>query len=267
MSKLISLPKGHYLGTVTDICDAGGIIAGSTTYKKEILSSQQHYHENAHISFVLQGGSVEKRTGKEIERLPGNIEFYHAGEKHQTIQKVFPSKHINLEIDTDFLKKNEITEATIYTVIKQNPDGKFLLLKIYRELLVNDDSSAASINMLFLDLISKFENRSYKILPLWVEIVREFLNENWDEKITLNDLSTAANVHPITISKYFKKYFSCTFGEYIRKLKIEKSLSLLKTKSSSLTAAAYTCNFADQSHFTRTFKELTGFLPKQYYKL
>jgi len=268
MTKLLSLDRGHYLGTVADICYTDGIIAGTTTYPKEVFTSQMHYHDNLHISFVLQGGSIEKRIGSEYERLPGNIMFYHAGEIHQNIQKIFPSKNINLEIENDFLKKYEKSEESINRVITRNPDGKFLMLKIYKELSEGDSFSLTSINMLFLDLITNFEKINYKKeFPLWLKIIYELLNDQWNEKLTLSDLALAANINPITISKHFHKYFSCTLGEYRRKLKIEKSISMINNTTHSLTEIAYACNFADQSHFIRTFKDLTGLLPKQYKKL
>lgn len=268
MEKLLALDRGQYLGKVVDIFFADGIIAGVTTYPKEAFTGQMHYHDNLHISFVLQGGSVEKRTGCTYERLPGNIMFYHAGEPHQNIQKVFPSKNINLEIEENFLKRYEITEATIYQAITRHPDGKFLMLKLYKELLANDRFSSTSISLLLLDLVGRFEKIScQRGIPLWLKKVRELLNNSWNEKLTLTDLAKAAGVNPITVSKHFHKYFSCTFGEYMRKVKIEKSLSIINTASISLTEIAYVCNFADQSHFTRTFKQLTGFLPKEYKKL
>ncbi len=268
MSKLLSLNRGHYLGKIVDICYTDGIIAGVTTYPREAITSQMHYHDNLHISFVLQGASLENRIGNRFERLPGNIMFYHAGETHQNIQKIFPSKNINLEIENEFLKKYGVTEEIINRTVINHPDGKFLMLKIYKELLENDSFSAPSINMIFLDLISKFEKINYKKQsPLWLKKVYELLNDSWNEKLTLTDLSTVAGVNPITISKHFHKYFSCTLGEYMRKLKIEKSLSIINSAEISLTEIAYLCNFADQSHFTRTFKQFTGFLPKQYKKL
>jgi AraC family transcriptional regulator len=52
----------------------------------------------------------------------------------------------------------------------------------------------------------------------------------------------------------------------MRKLKIERSLEMLKTPGIRLTDVAYDCGFFDQSHFTRTFKQLTGLLPAQYQK-
>src|SRR4029079_4458468 len=138
-------------------CYADGIIAGATTYPEETVTSQMHYHNNLHISFVLQGGSVEKRIGNKYERLPGNIMFYHAGEPHQNIQKIFPSKNINLEIENEFLEMHGLTEAKINHTITYHPEGKFLMLKVYKEILENDSFSATSINMLFYDLISRFE--------------------------------------------------------------------------------------------------------------
>jgi AraC family transcriptional regulator len=229
MSQLLSLDKGHYLGKIVDICYANGIIAGATTYPKEALTSQMHYHDNLHISFVLQGGSVEKRIGNKYERLPGYIMFYHAGEPHQNIQKVFPSKNINLEVENEFLKTHDLTEATINHIINHHPDGKFLMLKIYKEILKNDIFSATSINMLFLDLICRSEKINYrKEMPLWLKKVHALLNDSWNKKLNLTDLAKEASVSPITISKHFHKYFSCTLGEYMRKLKIEKSLAIIK---------------------------------------
>ncbi|MFV8347795.1 AraC family transcriptional regulator [Flavobacterium sp. ZB4P13] len=37
--------------------------------------------------------------------------------------------------------------------------------------------------------------------------------------------------------------------------------------SASLTDISFECGFADQSHFIRTFKQQTGFLPKKFQNL
>lgn len=53
----------------------------------------------------------------------------------------------------------------------------------------------------------------------------------------------------------------------MRKLKVEKSLRLIKAARLSLTGVAHERGFSDRSRFTRTFKRFTGFLPSQYKKL
>ena len=269
MTTALSLDRGHYLGKVVDQHYCDGIIAAATQYLEDRQTSQLHYHDNLHISFVLRGGSVEKRGGgQQYERLPGDIMFYHAGEAHQNIQKIFPSKNINLEIENDFLTKHGITDAAIARAIMRNPDSKILLLRVYHELTANDHFSPASIHMLFLDLISWSENQHQKkYFPTWIKTIDELLHDQDNGKLTLADLAGTAGVHPITISKHFHIYYGCTLGEHMRKLKIEKALTMINAGKVSLTKIAYTCGFADQSHFTRTFKQLTGLLPGKYQKL
>jgi AraC family transcriptional regulator len=85
---MLALGKGAYLGKVLDLSQADGILAGVTSYRQGDGAGLMHYHENSHLSFVLQGGGVEKRKASEFERLPGQIMFFHAGESHQCVNKL-----------------------------------------------------------------------------------------------------------------------------------------------------------------------------------
>jgi AraC family transcriptional regulator len=263
---MLMLEKGTYLGRVLDLSEADGILAGATSYYPGDGTEVMHYHENPHLSFMLRGGGVIKLKSAEFERLSGQLMFFHAGEAHQCISKLFPARNVNLEIESAFLRDNRITEATISASLLKNPNAKFIMLKVYKELLAADDFSGSSIKMLLLNLICA-ARRVEKDAPHWVGMIRELMNDRWNEPLALRDLAVAAGVHPVTVSKFFPKYFSCTFGEYMRRLKIEKSLRMIKSEPRSLTEVAYECGFYDQSHFTRTFKNLTGFLPNSYAKL
>lgn len=227
------------------------------------VSDLLHYHDEPHLSMILNGGVVDKRKNVENEKVSGGLMFFHAGENHQTINRIFPNKYISLSFNWDFLRQQSISEANLDCLITKNPGSKFILLKIYKELLANDEFSAASIEMLLFNLID--ENKLYRnSLPNWVQKVKQLLNDDWNKEISLNDLATVVSVHPKTISRHFSKYFACTLGEYRRQLKIEKAISLIKNSKLTLTEIAHECNFADQSHFIRTFKDLTGFLPKYF---
>lgn len=261
------IQKGKYSGMVTDVSSEAGVMASITTYQKSNFNQELHFHDNTHISFVLHGGCQEKKRDR-YERLPGRITCYYAGEPHQVMNVADHSRHINIEIEPGFFQDHHIAESSLFAALSKNPDAKFLMLDIYREIVAADDLEKSSIHLLLLNLIfntNKFG--SGDALPPWVNIVKERLNDNWNENTSLQELAETAGVHPVTISKYFPRYFSCTLGEYMRKLKIERSLALVKSPEASLTAVAYECGFADQSHFIRTFKQLTGFLPANYQKL
>ena len=264
---MLRFGKGEYSGDVLNAFSDGGVTACLTTYQQSDFNQTPHYHENTHISFVLHGGCLEKKKDR-YERLPGKLTCYNAGEPHQVINVADHSRHINIEIEPCFFRDHQIAESNVFAGLSTNPDVKFLILNIYREIIAADEFSNLSIHLLLLNLIHNAgKYKTIRYLPSWVNIVKDQLHENWNRSISLQTLADEANIHPVTISKYFPKYFSCTLGQYMRKLKIERSLALVKSPDATLAGVAYECGFADQSHFIRTFKQLTGFLPGYYQKL
>lgn len=265
---MLALEKEAYSGNAFDALRAEGVFAGAKAFRRQAASAALHYHENTHVNFVLQGGVLDKRKTWATERAAGELMFFHAGEPHETIIESFPTKSIDLVIEHEFLRDNLATESSIRSAAERNPNAKFIMLKIYKELISRDVFSGSSIKMLLLNLFhSKPQTDSRNTLPGWIKTVAEMTRDRWNEPLSLKDLSEAAGVHPVTVSKHFPKYFSCTFGEYMRRLKIEKSLYFLKASRFSLTEIAAECGFSDQSHFIRTFKQLTGFLPNNYKKV
>jgi AraC family transcriptional regulator len=75
-------------------------------------------------------------------------------------------------------------------------------------------------------------------MPAWLDRVSEYLQEHWNETVSLDELSLIAGVHPVTVSTFFPKYFSGTLGAYMRKLKVDHALNLIKTSDASLTDIA-----------------------------
>jgi YesN/AraC family two-component response regulator len=88
-----------------------------------------------------------------------------------------------------------------------------------------------------------------------------------DTNLSLTDISKSLDINPSYLSREFSKHFNnLSFGEYIRKLRIEKAIDLIKANQYSLTEIAYLTGFSDQSHFTRIFRQHTGKSPSVYKK-
>ncbi|MVM37811.1 helix-turn-helix domain-containing protein [Spirosoma sp. HMF3257] len=105
--------------------------------------------------------------------------------------------------------------------------------------------------------------------PTWVKELKELIQDQIDTNLTLslNELSESLAVNPAYVSRAFSRYFDdLSFGEYIRKLRIEKAVHLLETTPYSLSEIAYLTGFSDQSHFTRIFKKLMEQNPSDYRK-
>ncbi|AXT50698.1 AraC family transcriptional regulator [Aquimarina sp. BL5] len=263
---MIALHKGEYTGDIIHSTYIEGSTITNTLYAVNKNNPEWHYHENLHICFVFEGGKAETRHQTSYSKKEGSIFFYHSEEKHRWISPLPVSKSANIEIEQGFLQKYNLTEAAIKNAILSNINAKALILKIQNELLVKGNHNHINLQTLLLELVSHQKQKTYTEQPRWVILLNQLLNDSWNESISLQEIAIQVGAHPVTISKNFRKYFHCNLGEYRRKLKIEKSIDLIKNTQLSLSEIAFHCGFTDQSHFIRNFKELTGFLPKDYRK-
>ena len=121
-------------------------------------------------------------------------------------------------------------------------------------------------------LIEIFENyikeqKKTKKTPAWAKEIRDLIQDQIDTNLTLKEISKDLKIHPAYLSREFSKYFdNLSFGDYIRKQRIEKAIEYLNNANYSLTKIAYLTGFSDQSHFTRIFKKQTGKSPSVYRK-
>ncbi len=260
--------KGCYAGLKRKEVCFENIITSETLYSKG-LSSDWHYHENIHFSHILNGGSLEQRTGWQHQQTPGNFLFYCPDIIHKNTGYQDSTRIFNIEIEEGFFLKYGVESEHPITISLYNQHLiSIIILKILKEYYIADNCSSLSVSQMCLELTQRsliFHRLKY--IPQWTKKITELLHDRWNSNLTLEELSFFLQLHPVTISRYFSKYFKCTLGEYIRRIKIEKSLSLIRTNKYSLTKIAYECGFSDQSHFTKTFKQLTGLLPKEYKRL
>ena len=162
----------------------------------------------------------------------------------------------NIQDDHQLLEKGMLIYDALYTWAKY---------------LQNEKHTQNPFENMLLDVYKKFltEKKKGKKVPNWAKELKEIIQDQIDTNLTLSlkEISESLNVHPTYLSREFSKYFdNLSFGDYIRKLRIEKSMELLKDPKYSLAEIAYLTGFSDQSHFNRIFKMHTGKNPSVYRK-
>lgn len=114
---------------------------------------------------------------------------------------------------------------------------------------------------------SYLERKKQEKQPDWVPQLKGLIQDQIDTQFSLRELAEGLRMHPSYVSREFSRYFDdLSFGEYIRKLRIEKALDLLEHSAHSLAEIAYLTGFSDQSHFSRVFKAHTGKSPSDFRK-
>ncbi|WDF57179.1 helix-turn-helix domain-containing protein [Mucilaginibacter sp. KACC 22063] len=258
---MINLEKGQYLGTNRQYPSQSALSFIDTAYKEKVFNGW-HAHERAHLTLVLNGGNLEKRSKSEKALLAGQVIFYHSQELHRNDHTLFPSRNLNMEIDNSFFSEYGITEQHIARALSAGRLTSLEFTRLFHETIFKNPATPDSLHLLLLS----FTQDAGRSTPDWLIRLRELLNDQWDQWPTLSELAAACEVHPVTLSKYFHRYFGCTLGAYMRKLKAQHALAMIRNGRYSLSEICYTCGFADQSHFIRSFKDATGMLPKKFKK-
>lgn len=260
------LQTGQFRGDTFQNIVFDGVTATETEYDYHFID--WHYHENPYFSLTTFGTCCDSNKRETFECVPNSLLFHNCQEPHYNSKTDRLTRGFQVELTQDWCKKFEIDlEKLPKSAIINNPNIKLPFYNIYKESKLSDNTSNLTIDSLLLQIFETMfgvENNLYSAKPRWVQKIDEILNDNFDQTITLQDLSNELDVHWAHLSRDFPRYFQCNFSEYIRKIRIEKSLNLLKNNSLSLTEISLNCGFADQSHFIRNFKNFYGITPKKF---
>lgn len=94
--------------------------------------------------------------------------------------------------------------------------------------------------------------------------VLEYIDSNYGQTITLNELSRIAGMSPKYFCSYFHSIIHRTPIDYLNYYRIERACSELSTSDLTLTEVAYRCGFSDVCYFIKTFKRYKGITPHRY---
>lgn len=263
------LQTGQFYGQTNDIMCLNGVTLTDTEYTVDKVD--WHYHKNAYFTFILQGKLIEGNKKEIYDCSAGELLFHNWQEPHYNIKPPGYARGFHIEVEQKWMDDFSMDLNNLQGSIRiSDPDIKFLLYKIFKEMKILDNITLLSLHGLLLQTLAGLKCIRYtseRTKPLWVKKVNEILHDRSSEKISLIYLSGDLGIHPVHLSRDFSKYFHCIMGEYIRKLKVEKSLVMLSDKKYSLMDISFECGFSDQSHFIRCFKEIIGINPLTYRRL
>jgi len=77
-------------------------------------------------------------------------------------------------------------------------------------------------------------------------------------------VAISAGVHPSYLARTFRKFYGCTVGDYVRRLRVDYAVRELKESDKSLAEIATAAGFYDQSHFTHEFKSHLRMTPAEF---
>ena len=179
----------------------------------------------------------------------------------------------------DFAPQAAGLEAVFSGLAYNNKDDHELLalgmiiydgLYTWAQLLYKRKHTEGPIEQLLLQVYHQYlKNKDGKKEPAWAKELKEMIQDQIDTNMSLSlqQAGEELEINPAYLSREFSKYFeNLTFGDYIRKLRIEKAQNLIENTNHSLMEIAYLTGFSDQAHFSRVFRLHTGKTPSAFKK-
>lgn len=254
-------------------------------------NGQAHAHNDIELICVKKG-NLECNTGSDVFSLQkGDICFINQKQLHHLLDcDSDGSKHSVLIIGNNLITQNN--------AIYENCLRPMLEDKSFGHLRFDGSNSNASIieklmNDIEKSLKEKESGYELEIISLVHQILKyiyiaytneekglkrhsindslqqamlDYIEDNYKEDISLDEIAKAGNVSRSQCSKLFKQYTNQSPINYLNTYRLEKSRELLRNSDDSISEIAYDCGFNEQSYFNRLFLREYGCTPLEYRK-
>ncbi|NLY49176.1 MAG: AraC family transcriptional regulator [Clostridiales bacterium] len=257
---------------------------------KMTKNGTMHEHDYAELAYILSGKGKYLVDGVEYDVAAGDLVICNPGvpHTHLVINKDEPTiefiagfndfhfinmppnsimlkdgshiMHTNAELKQkimmhcyEMIAEKESSNMSKYFMIKTHLMQ--MLILVMREIL-NDDSIEQSP--------CSFEsyNKNYA-----VKQIINYLNQNYNEKISLEQIAHNMYLSPVYISKIFKEETGESPINYLIKIRLEKARNiLLRSNENSIKSIANQVGYDDVYHFSKLFKKYYGISPLHYRK-
>ena len=261
--------------------------SGTLFFEEYTYSAGKFQPFAAHSHPEYQIGLAVDTCGKYVYR--GNrltvprmtLSIIHSGVTHQPDKEYFleqPRRYRMLYISPEDIlaaareigwrKSDELPYFSDFVIDNSDLMKKFLNLFNQAD-AASDRLTVDVIQTDFLTLLVKYfsqvknSTKKLKSDQPAIKKAREYLDANFTEQISLNELAQVAQLSKYHLCRTFHETIGVSPHVYQNHLRLNQAKKLLVQKR-SLADVAYELGFYDQSHFGRYFKSFSGVTPRMY---
>lgn len=100
-----------------------------------------------------------------------------------------------------------------------------------------------------------------------IRLAKQFVQENYEKNITLEDVCSAVGFSSAYFSALFKKETGEGFSKYLTQVRIDRAKELLRETDLPVAEVCEAVGYSDRKHFTQTFHKMTGVNPAEFRRL
>lgn len=256
--------------------DLGNLEVLQASYTKH--SFARHTHEEFMIGVIEGGGCAFYYRGDTHIALAGSIVLINPGEVHDgsgaetarlAYRALYPAVDVLQRIASEFAGKRQGVPYFTPPVV-QDRQVSMLLCSLLESL----DMPASALEqesqfcLALAPLIARYAEQRPQARNVGkehqaVKLVRDYLEAQYAEQVTLAQLASLAQLSPYHLLRVVHAELGLPPHAYLTQVRVARAKKLLGL-GMSIPQAALETGFVDQSHLTRHFKRQVGVTPGQY---
>lgn len=116
----------------------------------------------------------------------------------------------------------------------------------------------------FISQFSQFGNKKDTENSFLISQVNTFIKQNMSKDVSLSTISDHVYLHPVYLSRMYKKETGENISAYILRLRMEKAATLLTTTNKRVSDIALEVGYQKPQYFINLFKETYQTTPQRY---
>jgi len=213
-----------------------------------------HTDTHSRVSFLLRGGYHEESKLGSIRMAPGQVLLKSRRAKHED---VFGASGAEIAA-VEFISDDPFDAAP--DLWRQRTDA-FALRHAMAFLDAAITGDANGVTAASVDLVANSNESTQRgHAPAWLRRLHDELEEAPLGSVDVAARAKEAGAHPAHASRLFRRCFANSVTEHAQAHSVRRAMAALAA-GATLSDAALTAGFYDQSHITRVFKRVTGRTP------
>lgn len=214
--------------------------------------------EGHYIGAVLAGQVVPQEGGTEsgLERI---VESHYEDVAPTTAERL---RALALRLPSMSLERVNIVANMIFQITNYIIEEALIKIKLNESWEQSLTQVPEPVSVLRLQSDIPVQRPVYNTLILKPAL--EFIQNNYEKRILLDDMASLCNISSSYFSKLFNKITGDSFSNYINRVRINRACELLSTTDTPITIIALDLGFEDNSYFDKVFKKFIGVAPSVY---
>ncbi len=249
------LRHAQFYGRFDARCDVAGFSLARLSAQTPAHEVAPHEHEDGHFIVVLAGRYRSSARGADELLGPGDVLWNPPGTHHQDsfvgAGGCFAALSLPAQQAADLALQDGGARRLQAAAQRFAQD-------LARQPVDLDLGGLLQVEDLCRQLCALSQARPLQPLnetrePVWLRRCMEQLVDDCEQPLRLAELAAAAGVHPVSLSRAFRRHYGMSPGQLQRRALLNRAARRLR-EGQAIADVAAQLGFADQSHFTRLFR-------------